>query len=123
MRRLLDAAGPFYVFAGVMHFIIPKTYERIMPPQLPAPPRARLRERRGGDRRRRRADAPEPEGPALRRATSRPRRWSPSSPPTATWPLKPDKFREVPKAALYARLPIQILFIAWALAAGTSARR
>ncbi len=35
MRRLLAAAGPFYVFAGVMHFVIPKVYERIMPPWLP----------------------------------------------------------------------------------------
>ena len=33
IRRL---AGPFFVFAGVMHFVIPKTYRRIMPPYVPA---------------------------------------------------------------------------------------
>ncbi len=40
MRRLLSAAGPFYVFAGVMHFVIPKTYEAIMPPAISATPLA-----------------------------------------------------------------------------------
>src|SRR3954453_6665689 len=33
MRRL---AGPFFVFAGVMHFVKPRLYERIMPPYVPA---------------------------------------------------------------------------------------
>ena len=33
IRRL---AGPVFVFAGVMHFVIPKTYRRIMPPYVPA---------------------------------------------------------------------------------------
>src|ERR1017187_759383 len=37
MRRIRDLAGPFFVFAGVMHFVIPKTYRRIMPPYVPAP--------------------------------------------------------------------------------------
>ena len=32
--------------------------------------------------------------------------------------LNADKFKEVPKPALWGRLPIQALFIAWALAAG-----
>src|SRR6185437_16470165 len=33
IRRL---AGPFFVFAGVMHFVIPRAYRRIMPPYVPA---------------------------------------------------------------------------------------
>jgi uncharacterized membrane protein len=36
MRPSARALGVFYSFAGVMHFIRPKTYEAIMPPYLPA---------------------------------------------------------------------------------------
>jgi uncharacterized membrane protein len=32
MRRLL---GPFFVFAGVMHFVKTRWYERIVPPAAP----------------------------------------------------------------------------------------
>lgn len=35
-QRLL--AG-FFTFAGVMHFVIPRTYEAIVPPQSPVPPK------------------------------------------------------------------------------------
>jgi uncharacterized membrane protein len=34
-QRLLAA---FFTFAGVMHFVIPKSYEAIVPPQSPVPP-------------------------------------------------------------------------------------
>jgi uncharacterized membrane protein len=27
--------GPFFIFAGVMHFVIPRAYAAIVPPQLP----------------------------------------------------------------------------------------
>jgi uncharacterized membrane protein len=37
MRILRQLAGPFFIFAGVMHFVIPKTYRRIVPPYVPAP--------------------------------------------------------------------------------------
>jgi uncharacterized membrane protein len=37
MRLLRVAAGPFFVFAGAMHFVIPAAYRRIVPPYLPAP--------------------------------------------------------------------------------------
>jgi uncharacterized membrane protein len=33
--------------------------------------------------------------------------------------LHPERYRKVPKAALYARLPVQGLFVAWAYAAGS----
>jgi uncharacterized membrane protein len=36
MRRLRQLVGPFYVFAGVMHFVIPRTYKKIVPPWVPA---------------------------------------------------------------------------------------
>ncbi|HEY4827598.1 MAG TPA: hypothetical protein VIH85_12560 [Solirubrobacteraceae bacterium] len=37
MRLLRRAAGPFFVLAGAMHFVIPRAYRRIVPPYLPAP--------------------------------------------------------------------------------------
>lgn len=117
MRRLLSAAGPFYVFAGVMHFVIPRTYERIMPPQLPRPRElvyaSGVAEAVGGA--------------ALMHSDPRVRRfggWFETATMLAVFPancymaMKPEQFKEVPKAALYARLPVQALFIAWALAAG-----
>lgn len=35
-RRSPRLLGLFYVFAGTMHFVIPKVYARIMPPWIPA---------------------------------------------------------------------------------------
>src|SRR5437588_12231782 len=37
MRALRSLAGPAFIFAGVMLFVIPKAYRRIMPPYVPAP--------------------------------------------------------------------------------------
>lgn len=34
LRRL---AGPFFIVAGALHFVIPGAYHRIMPPYVPAP--------------------------------------------------------------------------------------
>ena len=38
----------------------------------------------------------------------------------ATWRCNPDRYKQVPggRTALYVRLPVQLLFIAWAHAAG-----
>ena len=116
MSRLLATAGPFYVFAGVMHFVIPKTYMRIMPPQLPA--HRELVYASGV--------AEIVGGAALMHPDRRVRRfggWFETATMAAVFPanvymaLKPDEFRAVPRAALYARLPVQALFVAWALAA------
>ena len=117
MRRLLDAAGPFYVFAGVMHFIIPRTYMRAMPPQIPAHRElvyaSGVAEIAGGV--------------ALMHPSPKVRRlgglWETATmlavfPANVYMALNPDKFREVSKVALWARLPFQIGFVAWALAAG-----
>jgi uncharacterized membrane protein len=35
-RPLLYVMGPAYVFAGVMHFVVPELYVQIMPPFFPA---------------------------------------------------------------------------------------
>ncbi|HEY3726831.1 MAG TPA: hypothetical protein VGL51_06635 [Solirubrobacteraceae bacterium] len=37
MRVIRQLAGPVFVFAGAMHFAIPRAYHRIMPPYIPAP--------------------------------------------------------------------------------------
>ncbi len=36
-RPLLYVMGLFYTIAGVMHFVVPKVYARIVPPQYPKP--------------------------------------------------------------------------------------
>ena len=113
MRRL---AGPFFVFAGAMHFLRPRFYERIMPPYIPAQRAvvyaSGVAEIAGGaalssrDRRVRDAGA-----------------WWTVATMLAVFPanvhmaLHPERFRAIPRAALYARLPVQALFVAWALAA------
>ena len=108
--------GPFFVFAGVMHFVIPRTYEAIVPDYLPA--HRELVYASG---------AAEIAGglgvmhPATRRAASW---WSVATliavfPANLHMALNPDRY-ELPggRWGLYARLPVQVLFIAWALAAG-----
>jgi uncharacterized membrane protein len=37
MRMLRQLVGPFFVIAGVLHFLSPRTYKKIMPPWVPAP--------------------------------------------------------------------------------------
>ena len=113
MRRL---AGPFFVFAGTMHFVKPRWYESIMPPYIPAHRElvvaSGVAEIAGGI--------------ALMAADERVRRagaWWTVATMLAVFPanlhmaLNPDDYGSVPRAALYARLPVQALFIAWALAA------
>lgn len=110
--------GPFFVFAGIMHFVIPRTYESIVPEWLPARRAvvyaSGVAEIAGGaaimHRRTRRAGA----------------HWSVATllavfPANVHMALHPERF-PVPggRLALYARLPIQALFVAWARAAGRS---
>jgi uncharacterized membrane protein len=108
--------GPFFVFAGVMHFVIPRQYRAIVPDYLPAHRElvvaSGVAEIAGGL------------GvmhPATRRAAS----WWSIATLIAVFPanlhmaLHPDRYK-LPggRAALYLRLPVQLLFIAWAHAAG-----
>jgi len=108
--------GPFFVFAGVMHFVIPRTYESIVPDWLPA--RRALVQASG---------VAEIAGglavlhPRTRRLGSR---FSIATlltvfPANVHMALHPERY-PVPggRRSLYARLPLQILFIAWARAAG-----
>ena len=109
--------GPFFVFAGVMHFVIPRQYEAIVPDYLPAHKElvvwSGVAEIAGGL------------GvmhPRTRRLAS----WWSIATLVAVFPanlhmaLNPDRYKNVPggRNALYARLPVQLLFIAWARAAG-----
>jgi len=118
MKRLLAAAGPFYVFAGVMHFVAPKLYEQIMPPWLPA--HRELVYASGV--------AEIVGGAALMHPDAKLRRfggWFESATMVGVFPancymaVNADSYRKVPggRPALYGRLPLQVLFVAWALAA------
>jgi uncharacterized membrane protein len=113
MRRL---AGPFFVFAGLMHFLKPRMYERIMPPYVPAHRElvfaSGVAEIAGGAA----LMAPDPR---VRTAGA----WWTVATMAAVFPanvhmaLNPGDYPQIPRAALYARLPAQALFVAWALAA------
>jgi uncharacterized membrane protein len=109
--------GPFFVFAGVMHFVIPRTYEVIVPDYLGSARRELVAA----------SGVAEIAGglgvmhPRTRRLAS----WWSVATLVAVFPanlhmaLNPARYR-LPggRIALYLRLPVQLLFIAWALAAG-----
>jgi len=110
--------GPFFVFAGIMHFVKPRWYERIVPPYLPAHREivyaSGVAEIAGGLA---------TMHPATRRAGSL---WSIATllaifPANVHMAVNPEEFEDdLPggRAALWGRLPFQALFIAWAYAAG-----
>jgi len=113
-KRLLF--GPFFVFAGIMHFVIPRSYEAIVPDWLPARRElvyvSGVAEIAGG------AGVMHPR---TRRLASW---WSVAAllavfPANLQMAFHPERYR-VPggRLALWVRLPVQGLFIAWALAAG-----
>jgi uncharacterized membrane protein len=116
MRLVRALAGPFFVFAGAMHFAMPRTYARIVPPYLP-----RHREIVYA------SGAAEAIGGLglIPRATRRPAGWWLIATLIAIFPanvhmaLHPDEFPKVPggAATLWARLPFQAVFIAWVRAA------
>jgi uncharacterized membrane protein len=110
--KLRDLCGPLFIAAGLMHFVIPKVYARIIPPYLPAPEvlvyASGVAEIAGGA------------GlmvPALRRRAG----WWLIATLVAVFPANlhmarhPEDFPEVPggPAALKARLPLQLAFLAW----------
>jgi uncharacterized membrane protein len=110
--------GPFFILAGIMHFVIPRSYAAIVPPQLPAPRAivyaSGVAEIAGG------AGVLHPR---TRRAASA---WSVATllavfPANVHMALHPDRYR-VPggRVALWLRLPVQAIFVAWAIAAGRS---
>lgn len=118
MLRIRDLAGPFFVFAGAMHFVIPKTYQQIVPPYVPAPEAmvyaSGLAEIAGGA--------------GLMASTDRARRlagcWLIATlvaifPANLHMALNPDDYPKVPggRLSLWARLPFQGVFVAWVLGA------
>ncbi|MGH2984193.1 MAG: DoxX family protein [Solirubrobacterales bacterium] len=110
--------GPFFVFAGIMHFLKTRAYERIVPPYLSRPREivyvSGVAEIAGGLA---------TMHPRTRRAGSA---WSIATllavfPANVHMAIEAERFEKgVPggRNALYARLPVQLLFIAWAYAAG-----
>lgn len=117
MRLVRFLAGPFFVLAGVMHFLIPKVYARIVPPYVPGSPEAivyasGVAEIAGG--------VGLMAGPTRRLAG-----WWLIATLLAVFPanvhmaLNADDYPEVPggQTALWARLPLQAIFITWVAAA------
>jgi uncharacterized membrane protein len=116
--RIRSLFGPFFVFAGLMHFIAPRFYRGIMPPWLPAHREivavSGVAEIAGGA-------ALMSSSPRVRRAGGL---WSVATllavfPANVHMALHPEDYPDVPGGAstLYARLPVQGVFIAWAIAA------
>ena len=113
LRRL---CGPFFVFAGIMHFVKPRAYKAIMPPYLPAQEAlvyaSGVAEIAGG-------------AGLMVPAARRPAGWWLIATLVAVFPANvhmaqhPEKYPQVPggAAALKARLPLQAGFIAWVLGA------
>jgi uncharacterized membrane protein len=114
-RRLL--AG-FFIGAGVNHFVSPRAYERIVPPRL----------QRDAKRVVQISGAAEIAGgvgvllPGVRRVSGL---WlvgllAAVFPANLYMAQSPERFRKIPRWALYARLPLQPLMMWWAW---TSTRR
>jgi uncharacterized membrane protein len=115
VRRLF---GPVFIFAGILHFVIPRTYESIVPDYLPAHRAlvyaSGLAEIAGG-------------AGVMNARTRRAGSWWSIATLIAVFPanvhmtLHPDRYKAIPggRPALIARLPLQALFIAWARAAGS----
>ena len=110
--------GPFFIFAGIMHFVIPRWYEAIVPKSLPAP-RAIVYASGVAEIVAGAAVLPERTrrlGGLLSVATL-----VAVFPANVSMALHPER-HPVPggRLALYLRLPVQALFIAWARAAARS---
>ena len=116
MRGVRRLFGPTFIFAGAMHFVIPRAYEAIVPDYLPARRAvvyaSGVAEIAGG-------------AGMLHPRTRRFASWWSIVTLIAVFPanvhmaLHPDRFRMIPsgRPVLIVRLPFQALFIAWARAA------
>jgi uncharacterized membrane protein len=112
------AFGPVFVFAGTMHFVIPDTYEAIVPDYLPAHRAlvyaSGVAEIAGGVG-------------AIMPRTRKAARWLNIATLLAVFPANvhmaahPERYKQIPggRTALLARLPLQALFLAWANAAAS----
>lgn len=118
MRHVRSLFGPVFMLAGLNHFLNPRFYLRIMPPWLPAHEAVNVVS----------GAAEIFAGAAVVCPDQRVRRlggWFSIATLVAVFPANwhmarhPEEFPEVPggRATLLARLPLQAVFIAWALAA------
>jgi uncharacterized membrane protein len=109
-------AARFWIGAGVMHFLVPRQYEAIVPPSLKRWKRevvvaGGIAEIAGGVA-------------VMPRSTRRAARWWLLATLAAVYPanihmaLRPERFPQVPPALLWARLPFQGVF-AWLTWRGT----
>jgi uncharacterized membrane protein len=117
VTRLKLAAGPVFVVAGLLHFLKPRIYQSIMPDYVPAHRElvyaSGVAEAAGGI-------ALLSANPKVRRAGAW---WLVATligvfPANLHMALNPDRYPQIPKPALWARLPFQLVFIRWVLAAG-----
>jgi uncharacterized membrane protein len=107
------------MLAGILHFVIPRAYESIMPDYMPAHRplvyASGVAEIAGG-------------ACTIHPRTRRFGSWLSIATLIAVFPanvhmaMHPDRYRNVPggRRALLARLPLQGAFVAWALLAGRS---
>lgn len=115
MTRSQKGLAGFFAFAGTMHFVIPRSYEAMMPPSLPRHREAvvvsGLAEIAGG-------------AAVLRPSTRRFARWWLLALLVAVFPanvhmaVNPEQvegldLNRVPRWALWARLPLQPLAMLW----------
>ncbi len=116
MPRFRDLAGPGFVVAGALHFVMPRVYRRIMPPYVPAPMAmvyaSGVAEIAGGA------------GLMVPRSRRLAGWWLIATliavfPANLHMALHSDEYSEIPGGApvLWARLPLQGAFIAWVLRA------
>jgi uncharacterized membrane protein len=109
MRRRLPL-GAFFLCAGIMHFVKPRAYEAVVPDALPAHSElvaiSGVAEIAGGL-----AVLPE--------RSARTAGWWLIALLVAVFPanvnmaVNAERFRQVPEALLWLRLPVQALLIAW----------
>jgi uncharacterized membrane protein len=117
-RVLKLVPGPLFVGAGLLHFLVPRVYESIMPDYVPA--QRELVYASGV--------AEAVGGLGLLHPSPQVRRWSAwwlVATLVAVFPanfhmaVHSERYPEIPggKVSLYARLPFQLVFIRWVLAA------
>jgi uncharacterized membrane protein len=114
LKRL---CGPVFIAAGANHFLNPRFYRAIMPDYMPAHDElvaaSGVAEIVGG-------------AALLHPRTRRFGGWWLVATLIAVFPanlhmaLHPERYRKFSPAALYARLPVQLLFIAWVRSAARS---
>lgn len=118
MRIVKALCGPFFIFAGAMHFVSPRFYLKMMPPWLPAHEAMNYAS----------GVAEIIGGAALMSGNRSVRRfgglWTIATliavfPANIHMAVNAEDFPDVPggEMALWARLPFQLVFIAWVVAA------